>query len=75
MQPLFKNEMSTYQSKANLGGKILFIKFTHHLDPEIRKMPVRELYGNREFYVPCWSMIYLTFKFRFNAIITVRNEL
>ena len=35
----------------------------------VRKMPVRGLYGNRECHVPFWFMIYLTSKFRFNAIV------
>ena len=35
---IFKTNMLTYQSKANLDEKILLCKITHHLDPEIRKM-------------------------------------
>ena len=38
---IFKTDMLIYQSKANLDHKILFVKITHHLDLEIRKMPVR----------------------------------
>ena len=34
--------MLIYQSQANLDEKILFAKITHLIDPEIRKMLVRE---------------------------------
>ena len=61
--PIFKTELLICQSKANLDEKILFDKITHHLDLEIRKMPVRGLYGNRIFDVPFWSMIYVALKF------------
>ena len=63
MGSIFKTELLIYHSKANLDEKILFDKFTHHLDPEIRKMSVRGLYGNRIFHVPFWSMIYVVLKF------------
>ena len=41
--------------KTNLDEKISFGK--------IRKMPVRDLYENREFHILFWSMIYVTLKF------------
>ena len=63
MGPTFKTELLIYQSKANLDEKILFDKITHHLDPEIRKMPVRRSYWNRIFHVPFWSMIHVALKF------------
>ena len=47
MQPTFKTEMLIYQSKGNLDEKNLFGKITHHLDPEIRKMQVNGIYGNK----------------------------
>ena len=56
--PIFKTEMSIYQSKANSDDKILFGKLIHHGDPEIRKMPVWSLYWNQEFHTPFLSMIY-----------------
>ena len=62
MGPIFKTELLIYQSKANLDEKILFEKITHHLDLEIRKIPVRGLYVNRIFNVPFWSMIYVALK-------------
>ena len=62
MGPIFKSEFLIYQSKANLDEKILFGKVTHRVDLEIRKMPVRNLYGNRIFHVPFWSMIYVALK-------------
>ena len=46
LRPIFKTEMVINQSKANLDEKILFGKITHHLDPEIRKMQVRGMFGN-----------------------------
>ena len=46
--PIFKTEMSIYQSKAKLDVKSLFCKFTLHLAPEIRKMHVRGLDGNED---------------------------
>ena len=64
MGPIFKIELLIYQSKANLDEKILFDKITHHLNPEIRKMLVRGLYGNRILHVPFWSMIYVALKFK-----------
>ena len=57
MGPIFKTELVIYQSKDDLDEKILFDKITDHLDLEIRKIPVRGLYGNRIFHVPFWSMI------------------
>ena len=43
---VFKTKILIYQSKANLDEKILFGETTHHLDPEIRKMLVRGMFGN-----------------------------
>ena len=43
---IFKTEMVTYQSKANLDEKILFCKITRLQDPKVGKM-----------YVSFWSMI------------------
>ena len=48
MRLLFKTEMLIYQSKANLAEKILLGKITHHLDPEIRRMPVNGMLGNED---------------------------
>ena len=42
--------------------EILFGKITHLYDPAIQKMSVRGSYGNREFRVPFWSMIYEAMK-------------
>ena len=47
MRQIFKTEILIYQSKANLDKKIFFGKVTHHLDPEIRNMLVRGMFGNR----------------------------
>ena len=44
---MLKTEMLIYLSKANLAQKILFGKITHHLDPEIRKMLERGMFGNK----------------------------
>ena len=44
--PIFKTEMSSYQSKANFDAKILFVELTHHLGPNIQVMLVRGFYGN-----------------------------
>ena len=63
MRPIFKIKMSIYQSKANLDGEILFRKISHLEDAIIRKMPVMGLYGNQEFHIPFWSMIYVALKF------------
>ena len=49
---VFKIEMLFYQSKANLGEKILYGKVTHGLDPEIRKMLARGMFGNKESSFP-----------------------
>ena len=42
-----KTRILIYQSTANLDVKILFNKITHFLDSEIWKMPVRDLYRNK----------------------------
>ena len=55
--------MFIYQSRVNLDDKILFDKNKHLLDPTTIKMFVRGLYGNREFHIPFWSMIYEALKF------------
>ena len=66
MRPIFKTEMLIYQSKANLDEKILFAKITRHLDPEIRKMLIRSMLGDKGFHNPCWSIIYLLLQSKFN---------
>ena len=43
---ILKTKLLSYQSKANLDEKILFLEVTHYPDPEIRKMPVRGMFGN-----------------------------
>ena len=48
MWAIFKAKMLAYQSKANLDGNILFGKTTHHLDPEIREMLERGMFGNEK---------------------------
>ena len=47
MWVIFKANMLTYQSKPNSDEKILFGKITHHLEPEISKMLVRGMFGNK----------------------------
>ena len=47
MWPIFKTEMLICQSKANLDEKILFGKMPHLIDPEIRKMLVQGIFGNK----------------------------
>ena len=39
--------MFIYQSKVNLGEKILFGSIPHLTDPEIRKMPVKACFGTK----------------------------
>ena len=46
--PIFKTGMLIYQSKANLDEKILFVKISYHLDPEIRKMLVNGKFGDED---------------------------
>ena len=73
MQLIFKTDMSIYQSKVKLDQTILFFKIAQVYDPNIRKMPERGLYGNREFHIPFWSMIYLALTFKFNAIVSFKK--
>ena len=47
MWPIFKTEMFIYQSKVNLGEKNLFGSIPHLTDPEIRKMLVKGMFGNK----------------------------
>ena len=46
MRSIFNAQMEMYQSKANLGEKMLFDEITHHLDPEIWKMLARGMFRN-----------------------------
>ena len=39
-----QTKILTYQSKANLDEKILFVKITHLQHPTIKKLPIRGLY-------------------------------
>ena len=48
---IFKTEPRIYPSETDLEVNILFVKFTHRLDQEIR--------WEREFHIRFWSMIYL----------------
>ena len=48
MLPIFKTEMLIYRSNTNLDVMIMFGTISHLLDPEIRKMSVRDLYGNEK---------------------------
>ncbi len=75
MRLIFKTEMLIYHAKANLDEKILFGRIIHLQNPQIGKMLVRGLYGNREFHVPFWSMIYLAWKFEFTTIVSFRNRI
>ena len=54
--------MLIYQSKANLDEKILFGKITHHLNPEIRKMLVRSMFGNKDSSFHSGSPIFIYIK-------------
>ena len=47
MRPIFKFEMIIGQSKVNLDEKILFGSIPHLTDPEIRKMLVKGMFGNK----------------------------
>ena len=47
MRPIFKTKWLIFHSKANLDVKNLFGNATHLIDPEIRKMLERGLYGNQ----------------------------
>ena len=76
MWPIFNFEMLIFQSKANFDEKILFGKITLSLrDPNIRKMSVRGLYGNREVHVPFRPIIYAALKWKFNVIAIFINRI
>ena len=47
MWPIFKNKILIFQLRANKAGKNLFGKIIHHLDQEIRKMLVRDMFWNK----------------------------
>ena len=55
--------MLIYQSKANLGEKVLFGKITHLKGPKVRLMPVIGLFGNKKFHIPFWSLTDVASKF------------
>ena len=44
---MFKTEMLNYQSKVNLDENILFGSSPHLTDPEIKKMLVKGMFGNK----------------------------
>ena len=48
MRPTFKARTQIYQSKANLDENISFDTIPHHLDPEIWKMLVNSVSGNKD---------------------------
>ena len=48
MLPIFETKMLIYQSKAKLDVRILFSNIKHLIDPEIRKMLGKGLYGNHD---------------------------
>ena len=41
--------MLIYHSKANLDEKVLFGNIPHFIDPEIREMLVKCMFGNENF--------------------------
>ena len=47
MRPIFKTEMLIYQSKINLHEKILFRKIPHLIDPEMRKILEKGMFGSK----------------------------
>ena len=47
MRPIFKTEMFIYQSKVNLDEKNLFGNIPHLTDPEIRKILLKGMFGNK----------------------------
>ena len=71
MSLIIKTKLLICLFKANLHEKVLFVKITR--DPKIRKTSVRCLYENQEFHFPFWSIIYLTLKSKFNAMVCFRN--
>ena len=44
---IFKTEMFIYHSKVNLDEKISFGSIPYLTDPEIRKMLVKGMFGNK----------------------------
>ena len=48
MRPIFEAKILIYQSKANLDETILFGNITNLIDPEIRKMMEKGLFGNQD---------------------------
>ena len=48
MRQLFETSMLIYQSKANLDVKFLFGNIAHLLDPEIRKIQEKDLFGDQD---------------------------
>ena len=58
-----QTEILIHQSKANLDLKILCVKITHLIDPEIRKYWERVLW-EPAFHVRFWLMIYHGFGIR-----------
>ena len=74
MWPIFKTKMFIFHSKANFDEKILFVKITYLEAPKIRKIALKGLYRNRDIHVPL-SMIYVTLKFKFNAIVNFRKRI
>ena len=48
MRLTFKTKMLIYQSEGKVHVKFLFSKITHHLDPEIRTMLGKGVFGNED---------------------------
>ena len=47
MSPIFKTDMFSYKSKVNLDEKILFGSISHLTDPDIKKMLLKGMFGNK----------------------------
>ena len=60
-----ENQNVNLSLKVSLDEKILFDDITRLIEPEIRKILEKELYGNKRFHIPSWSVIYLLMKLEF----------
>ena len=65
MRPIVKTKILIFQLNANLDGKSLFGKITHHLDPDMRKMLEGGMSGNGIPYSDLVHHFYLLLQLRF----------
>ena len=75
MWPIFRTKLLIFQSKINSDENIFVLVKSQIFKTQNQKNTCKGFYGNQEFHVPFWAMIYSAFKLRFNAIVSFRYRI